>query len=422
MVASLGLPSSAQVSTQDSVQKPPAQNAAVTLAQAQQALGKNDFERAANLLVQYLAQHPENAAAHFQLGYAYSNLKRETDAGKEYARAAELKPDFAEAHLNLGLALMDSDPAAAAASLKRAADLMPKQAKPRFLAGYALERSGDYPGAAAQYEQASALDAKSFDVFFSWGRTLLRSGDAAGAEQRFRQALALRADSTPAHLGLANSLLRQHKTDAAAAEFAEYLKLQPADRAARLQLASLLYDSGKTVEALAELDRVDAGAPPSGESARLRASIAISQEQWDAAVRVLSPAVAAAPGDAVLHAELGHVLLEKKDYANARPELQKAIMLDPKQTDVLRDLMDAEYLGGDCPAALQSLDELDQRETPKAGVWFVRATCYDKQQRIAEAASAYQKFLDMDQGRNDKQDFQAHERLKVLERQLDKKK
>jgi Flp pilus assembly protein TadD len=418
---SLGLPSWAQVSTQDSVQKPPAQNAAATLAQAQQALDQNDFQHAATLLAEYLAQHPENAVAHFQLGYAYSNLKREADAAKEYARAAELKPDFAEAHLNLGLALVDSDPAAAAASFKHAADLTPKQAKPRFLAGYALEHSGDYAGAAAQYEQASALDAKSFDVFFSWGRALLRSGDAAGAEQRFRQALALRADSAPAHLGLANSLVEQRKADAAA-EFAEYLKLQPADRAARLQLASLLYGSGKTVDALAELDRVDAGGPPSGESARLRASIAISQEQWGAAVRVLSPAVAAAPSDAVLHAELGHVLLEKKDYANARPELQKAITLDPKQTDVLRDLMDAEYLGGDCPAALQSLDELAQREAPKAGVWFVRATCYDKQQRIAEAASAYHKFLDMDQGRNDKQDFQARERLKVLERQLDKKK
>ena len=200
------------------------------------------------------------------------------------------------------------------------------------------------------------------------------------------------------------------------------MKLQPADGGARLQFASLLFDAGKPNDALAELDRADAGGVPSSESARLRASIAISQEQWDTAAKLIEAGLTTSPNDAVLHAELGHVLLEKKDYVDARGELQKSLALDPKPTEVLRDLMDAEYLSGDCPAAVQALDHLEQREPPKAGAWFLRATCYDKQQRIAEAASAYQKFLDMDQNRDDKQDFQARERLKVLERELNKKK
>jgi len=425
---SFGQPIGAQMSTQDappqknSAAKSSAANARELLAQAQQYLNKSDFPHAITVLGQYLALEPDDAVAHFQLGYALSNIKHDGDAAKEYARAAELKPDFAEAHLNLGLALLETDPAAAAVSFKRAAELMPKQAKPLFLEGSALERSGNDAGAVTLYGQAADLDPKSFDIYFAWGRALLRSGDAAGAEQRFRQALALRADSAPGRLGLANSLTEQHKTDAAAAEFAEYLKVQPADRGARLQFASLLFDAGKPNDALAELDRADAGGTPSSESARLRASIAISQEQWDTAAKLIESGLAAAPNDAVLHAELGHVLLQKKDYVDARGELQKSLGIDPKPIEVRRDLMDAEYLSGDCAAALQTLDQLEQHEPPKAGAWFLRATCYDKQQRIAEAASAYQKFLDMDQNRDDKQDFQARERLKVLERELNKKK
>jgi hypothetical protein len=52
---------------------------------------------------------------------------------------------------------------------------------------------------------------------------------------------------------------------------------------------------------------------------------------------------------------------------------------------------------------------------------FVRATCYDKLHRKAEAAAAYQKFLDANQGRDEKEEFQARERLKVLQRELSKK-
>ena len=52
---------------------------------------------------------------------------------------------------------------------------------------------------------------------------------------------------------------------------------------------------------------------------------------------------------------------------------------------------------------------------------FVRATCYDNLHRNAEAASTYKKFLDASQRRNDKEEIQARERLKVLQRELSKK-
>ena len=69
-------------------------------------------------------------------------------------------------------------------------------------------------------------------------------------------------------------------------------------------------------------------------------------------------------------------------------------------------------------AALEAMDRLAKLETPKPGSWFVRAICYDKLSRKAEAIEAYQKFLDQDGGQHDTQDFQARHRIPVLQREL----
>jgi hypothetical protein len=71
---------------------------------------------------------------------------------------------------------------------------------------------------------------------------------------------------------------------------------------------------------------------------------------------------------------------------------------------------------------------LAQREPPRPIVLFMRATCYDKLQRKAEAVAAYQKFLDAEHNLSDKrevsdkEEFQASERLKVLQKELSEKK
>lgn len=387
-----------------------------------QAIEKKDYPRGVALITDYLKDHPEDSAAHFQLAYAYGSMKRGSEAVPEYRRAIELNPGFAAAHLNLGLLLLEQgDAVSAARSFQSAADLMPDQANPRFLAGVALERSGNLPGAITQYATAGSLDAKNYDIFFRWGMALLRAGRPADSEQRLRQAVALKPDSDAAHLALANALLAEKKPDGAAAELTEHLKNNPNDVDARGQLASALYDLGKPAEALAELDRADSSAGPSLEREKLRASILISQEQWDAAIRALTFAVNAAPQDANLHAELGRILLQKRDFPAAERELQRALAIDSTMTVALRNLVSTVYLAGDYPGALKLLDELAQREPPTPIVLFVRATCYDKLQRKAEAVEAYQKFLAADKGQSDKEEFQAQERMKLLQRELSKK-
>ena len=72
------------------------------LATAQDAMSKKDYSAAVDAYHSYLTMRPDDAIAHFQLGYAFTALSRPADARPEYERAIELNPNMAEAYENLG--------------------------------------------------------------------------------------------------------------------------------------------------------------------------------------------------------------------------------------------------------------------------------------------------------------------------------
>jgi Flp pilus assembly protein TadD len=54
-------------------------------------------------LLEVLRYRPEYAEAHMNLGVIYTDLNRLDEAEQSYQRAVALKPDYAEAHYNLGV-------------------------------------------------------------------------------------------------------------------------------------------------------------------------------------------------------------------------------------------------------------------------------------------------------------------------------
>jgi superkiller protein 3 len=388
------------------------------LRQASDAIDRMDFAAALDPLNQYIAQRPDEPYPHFQLGYAYAGLKRAADAKGEFSRAIALDPKMAAAYQNLGLVLMESDPATAAVAFLHQAELQPAESRPRFLAGYALERAGKMPQAAEQYRAALALSPKDYESEFALGRVLLRTNDASGAEEQFRAAIAARGDAAPARLGLANTLLAQKKYEAASDALGDYLKLNPADRSAHFDRAAALLNLNRFDDAAAELDRADSGAPPTAESLKMRGEIFLQQKKVKEAVDTLKQALVLAPKDSATAAWIGRADIELRDYPAAIGILTQVHANNPQNADVLRDLSDAFYLGENYAAAIEAMDRLAKLETPRPGSWFVRAICYDKLSRKVEAIEAYQKFLDLDGGQHDTQDFQARNRIPVLQKEL----
>jgi protein O-GlcNAc transferase len=388
------------------------------LQQANDAIDKMEFAAALDPLQKYIAQRSDDPFAHFQLGYAYAGLKRPEDAKTEFLRAIALDPKMAPAHLNLGLVLMDANPTTAAEAFGHAADLQPTESRPRFLAGFCLERAGKLPEAMEQYRAALKISPKDYETHFALGRILARTRDAAGAEEQFREAVAARSDSAPARLGLANTLLGEGKNEQAHAALAEYLKLKPGDPSAHYDRALAFFELNRPDDALAELDLFEASAPANIDSLKMRSDIYMQQKKWNDASLTLFRANQMSPQDPEVAEWMGHVQVQLHHYPVAIRILGQVYTQNPQSVEGLRDLGDAYFLNENFAEALGAMDNLAKLETPKPGSWFVRAICYDKLSRKAEAIEAYQKFLDQDNAQHDTQDFQARQRILVLQKEL----
>ncbi|MGH9742930.1 MAG: tetratricopeptide repeat protein [Candidatus Acidiferrum sp.] len=388
------------------------------LKEAEHDIDTNQYAAAIMPLQKLLAEKPDIAWAHFQLGYAYTALKRNDEARTEYERATQLDPKMSEAFLNLGILLSEKEPAAAVAPLRNAVELLPAQSRPRFLLGYALERSGDVSGATETYEAALRLDPRDVETTIHLGRLYYGLKKYGDAEAKFRSALETQPKSAHALLGLAESQEAQGKPEAAQA-YREYLAVDANDGGARARLIHLLLAQKKYDEALKELDRADAGKPASLDSLRARADIEVAQKKWNDAVVTLQKALALAPGDAQLHGGLGRVYMQKRDFPSAEKEIKAALRIDRNNLVYWKDLSSTYYLGGNYAAAIGTLDLIAKAETPGAGEWFIRALCYDKLNQAKLALEAYQKFLALDQDKDPDQVWQADQRSKVLRRMLD---
>ena len=391
------------------------------LDEAEAALDKNNFTAAIAPLQKFLAEKPDVAFAHFQLAYAYTGLNRTEEARSEYERSVALDPKMAEAQLNLGILLLEKQPAAAVAPLGKAVELLPSQSRPRFLLGVALERSGDLAGAAESFESAAHLNAEDSEALNHLGGVYLQLKKPADAEKKFRAVLEIQPKSAVALRGLALSLDAEGKPEAVEA-YRIYLVREPRDSAMRARFVQLLVANKQFDEALAETEKPANGQAPTLNALRLRADILIGQNKLDEAIRTLKQAIALAPQDAQLHGGLGRLYLQNRDFADAERELKIAVQLDKGNVVYWKDLTATFYQGGNYAAALAGYDVVDKMEKPGAGVWFIRALCYDKLNQVQPALDAYRKFLDLDGNQHPDQVWQANQRIHVLEKRAEKKK
>ena len=391
------------------------------LDEAQRNIDANNFEAAVAPLRKFIAEKPEVAFAHFQLGYAYTALKRSDEARAEYERAMALDPKMPEAYLNLGILLLDKQEyAAAVAPLSKAVELLPAQSQPRSLLAVAQDRSGDQEGAARSFEGVLHLDPNDVAANHYLGELDLRRNKPAEAEMRFRHALEIQPDAPEALQGVARSLEAQSKPEAAEV-YRKYLAVMPGDSGARARLIHLLVNAQEYDAALVELDRAEAGKPSSLDSLRLRADIQIAQKKFADAIATLQQAITLAPGDAQLIGGLGRVYLQKRDFTSAEKELKAALQIDPNNLVYWKDLSSTYYLSGNCPATLATLDLIAKAEPPASGAWFIRALCYDKLHQFKPALESYEKFLALEQGKTSDQVWQAQQRSKVLKHMLEEK-
>ena len=417
----------AQPAAQDRGNSPAREDAAAQndlLAKAESAMNIKDYAAAAQAYQEYIAKKPDDAGAHFQLGYTYTAMQKMDAARVEYQKATELDPQMGEAFLNLGLTEVDTDQAAALTALRRAVDLMPDDAHPAFMLAAALDRVGQTPAAIDEYKAALSLDDQDPAIHKALGNALLRTGRASDAEPQFQAAAALDASDPEIELELAECLVAEHKLDEGTAEFSSYLKKKPGDLQTWFALVSLLIDLAKYDDALAQLDsdRVDAA---DIRALKLRYEALAGLKRNDEALAVLVKAEAVAPTDAEVHQKLGDSYLQGKNYSAAAREFQSVLKVTPVDGRAAEGLVAADYDAGDYSGALQAIN-LQTQQTPQSTLplrsLFIRASCYDRLGDKSNALKSYDAFLSANRDQTSDMYFAAAERVRELRRESGNKK
>jgi len=145
------------------------------------ALERGDADEAAKFYGRAVERRPDFAEAHYNLGNALMRLKRTADAAKAFARAADLKPDLAAAHNNLGNALHAlGRHLEAADAYRRVLRIDPEALEARRNLGIALERGGEREQAIDVYRAVIAKRPSWSVAYSNLANALLSAGDARG--------------------------------------------------------------------------------------------------------------------------------------------------------------------------------------------------------------------------------------------------
>jgi serine/threonine-protein kinase len=114
--------------------------------------------------------------------------KKWDEAIAEFRKAVALKPDYAEAHHNLGITLLrQGDVAGAVAEYRKAVALKPDYAEGHYDLGWALYYQGDVAGAVAEYRKAIALKPDYAEAHCNLGHALRQQGQFREALEELRR-------------------------------------------------------------------------------------------------------------------------------------------------------------------------------------------------------------------------------------------
>jgi tetratricopeptide (TPR) repeat protein len=339
---------------------------------------------------------PDYAQAHNNIGLVLAQSDEDEKAIAEFREAIRLRPDYADAHANLGATLMPTDVDQAITVLERAVSIDPALVKAQFNLAEAYGASPNR-GAAKQIEQLRkvlSLSPTFARAHLSLGKALLQGGKAAEAVDELTEATRLDPQSGEAHYQLGLALARAGKPDEATTEVNKGRELSAAEE--RNQNANLDITEGRAALARGELDQA---ATKFQHAAKLQ------------------------PDSAEAQRSLGMVLEKRGDSAGATAAYQRALDMNPGDLAAKRALSkltrpdtpapstDLTNAGPDDPAKMEELEGYirDKRfqeaepmlsdyinEHPKsAWAWYALGYSQFAQKKIGESIKSLAQSLQL---------------------------
>jgi Tfp pilus assembly protein PilF len=386
-------------------------------ADGMKALQANRFDDAAAAFSKAIEQDPNDYGAHFNLGLTYSLSKQDAKAIPEYQKTLELKPGLYQAELNLGILLLrDQRPTEAIVQLEAAVAQKPKELQPNFNLAAAYASAKQPAQAEHAYQAVLEINPSNAAAELGLGRAQLAQDRLDDAAPHFRKAAELDPKYREALLELAQSYEKAKQPEQAIPIYQQF----PQNAFAQARVSALLLQSKKFADAIPGLEKMVAAAPTPTNRMALASAYRMNHEP-DKELDQFSKAVASAPTDYDLRMVYGRRLRDEKKLVPACQQFLAAVQIKADSVEAWNELASALINSGNDAQGLAALDHIKAmgKETP--GDMFFRAITLDKLHQLKPALAAYEQFLAADNGAHPDQEFQARQRARIINVELNKR-
>ena len=344
-----------------------------------------------------LAKNPAAWMAHNNLGLILVESGARADAMAHFAEAIRLKPDFADAHNNLGnaLAKIPGRGAAAIAEFEQALRLEPGLVPAQINLGWALVNTPDRLAEGIGYLQAALRtdpdDPGMAEAHNDLGFALAKiPGKGPDAIAEFGQALRLRPDYPNARNNLGAALARAGRTAEARAEFERVLQMQPDNDEAQNNLGNVMMQLGRGAEGIAHY-RTALRLKPDNVEAHYNLGRALDLGGDDkAAIAEYREALRLAPRNAAIWNSLASALYRLERIPEAVAAYAETVRLQPGSVMFHNNLGIALTSAGRLDEAIAELRTAVRQDPGYADAHYNLAVALQQAGRPAEAAAEFQ--------------------------------
>ena len=405
---------------------PAAQSASLDKAEA--AMAKSDWKSAEPLLDTWLAAHSTDSRALFDAAYVADAQSRSDDAIALYRRALDADPKNFDAQISLGLLLARAGhPDLARPELEKATALDPGEsrlpAKARAWRALAqiqatLPTDNGKPDTAAASQdliEALKISPETPQDTILAAQLAEQTADPVTTEAAWRRVLKFSPENPEAIAGLTHLLIAQKKYPDAEALLRPALEKSPDDPALTAQLAAVLVAQDKA-DALPLLQDFHRKHPDNTTITQMLAQVLADAGEYADSDKLYLTQLTATPSDAALLIGHGNNLIHLQRPLDALRVFQKAADLDPASGEAWNGVAFAAFQTHQPAITIHALTMRSKFLPENATIDFLWATAYDTLHSKKEAAAYYHRFLDSADGKFPDQEWQARQRLALLEK------
>lgn len=172
-------------------------------------LGMEDYPEAIRRHQLVIKEHPENALAHYHLGFSYGMLGEHQQEFEEYEQAVNLGLDDWQLFLNLGLLYLETGNVNDATKVLKLATLLgPSHAETHFNLALAYQRMGEIQPAEQEVLLAIQIDPNQPDARNMLGTLYAQEGKCSRAQDEWSEL----AESDPSYSPARQNLVILHQT------------------------------------------------------------------------------------------------------------------------------------------------------------------------------------------------------------------